>query len=375
MAKQPAERYETCGELAAALQQAAIEAQAGYPTEFPEGTQPMMPAPLAPAPPTPRAATIATPTPAAESADTAAAAPTSPSAPPAETVAAAPRSRSPLGAIALIGALLVVVLLVAVVLLAGIRRHRIATFQTATAAAGATRVAEQQQTAAAAPTAQPQAAAGGLPFRDTFDGQPLNPRWTWINEPQRWEANGALTLPVEPSSGLDENARRQASIPALVTPISVPRWRATVDLSFSPTANYQSAGLVVLSGRRLPLFSLTRTYCDNRPNCAGDALYFRNWAPQLLNRGVTGMSAAGGVLPSPGRVNLMLVLTDFDIQAYYRGGDSPDAWKQVGSFPLTELGTERVGYVGLITGSGGQQAPATLATFDDFTLTEDGPPN
>lgn len=105
----------------------------------------------------------------------------------------------------------------------------------------------------------------GEVFRDQFDGS-LGSGWTWVNEvPGDWDLAdrpGWLRL-VAPPSG-----EQTSTIPPnlLLRRPADDTYEITTHLEFSPTSNFQAAGLIVFDNA-LNYVQLVRAFCGN---CVGD---------------------------------------------------------------------------------------------------------
>jgi predicted amidohydrolase YtcJ len=114
------------------------------------------------------------------------------------------------------------------------------------------------------PTSSPAPLAA---FQDDFDGS-LQPGWTWIS------GNDALwSLTSQPdflSMGL---ATISQPLNLLLRDAGSENFQITTHLFFTPTFNYQFAGLIIYQddGTRV---ELGRAYCDRQGVCVGNGIYF-----------------------------------------------------------------------------------------------------
>jgi hypothetical protein len=206
-------------------------------------------------------------------------------------------------------------------------------------------------------------------FGDNFEGEKRPEGWLWINDPgdQRRVEMGHLVMPVLPESSISgDRALPKLRAPALVwkVPPELQRFAFEATLRFEPKQNFQGAGLIILSERQAPMLSLTRAFCDQPAPCQKDAIYFDNWllwarAGDEYQSQVRG----GNDLPPGGTVRLRIQIQPGLVAGFV---NLKDRWHPVGEWQLVIA--DRVGFVGLVTTTGGQPVEKTPAEFDDFVV-------
>ena len=186
--------------------------------------------------------------------------------------------------------------------------------------------------------AQPAPAGRPLPceWRDDFDGPALDPRWSWVREDiTHWSLSalpGSLRITTQPGS--IHFAANDAENLLLQT---IPHADFTIEtrLEFTPTQNFQTAGLLVYEDDDHFVF-LTRGFCG-QPACVGDGLYFN-----YEREGAAGSPTLQAATPAPGPLYLRLERRGVVYTAYW----SPDgsAWARLGAhtanadFAPTQIG-------------------------------------
>ncbi len=374
LAKQPDDRFQSCGEMATALRKAVEGAPVPDPmaTKLSDSTAPLRPSP----------ATMGAGTMPLAAGAAAASAPTE-VARPAE--APARKKRSWLVPV-LIGGGLVVLVVFGLIVLGAIRRAREANqVPTPTNVVGvaAAQVTPTVVAAAALPNptgqgGQPaQPAPGGAFFGDDFNADQLRPEWQQLNipSPAMKLGDGHLVLAVLPGTRLVDVNNRRATLdaPALLIPVpaEIGEYAIQVDVAVQPTHNFQGAGLLMATQppnaqRQVPLFALMRAFCDNQARCQGDAIYLDSMAAFALDpTGYRAKVAGAGQLPQ-GVVTLRLIQFHGKVVGQY--SIDKQTWHNVGEWPLPP---EKVRLVGLVTNSGGQPGDPIPAIFDNFVA---GPP-
>jgi len=106
--------------------------------------------------------------------------------------------------------------------------------------------------------------------RDDFNGPSLDPMWSWIAEdPAEWSLTarpGFLRIVCHPGGPSNRNL--------LWTAAPEGDYEVTTRLLFTPTANFQFAGLVLYMADGT-LLALGRAFCDiGPPICVGNGIYF-----------------------------------------------------------------------------------------------------
>ncbi len=211
-------------------------------------------------------------------------------------------------------------------------------------------------------------------FSDRFDGDALDlDMWQWNNEPAgQWElAEGHLIIPALSGTAVmpDIDPLKASTMPMLFLKKGLPEEEIVggkVDVFFTPSENYQAAGLVVVSKLGEPLFTLARTYCVGGNNCQGDAIYFDNWTLLAQNYDDYRPFVAGaGELPVDSPVQLGLRILPHELAGFYRLAGEKE-WREVGRWKL--LVDRRVGSIGIGTSTGGQSVNEIPAFFDNFVL-------
>ncbi len=204
----------------------------------------------------------------------------------------------------------------------------------------------------------------GVIFRDEFEEPAFNAAWDALGtarDSMRIE-NGHLTMDVLSGSTIDTPRDGLDSPVLVVTTPGTENFRVRVDVSLAPTQNLQSAGLIVLSRLNVPLFSLTRSFCDLAANgCQGDAIYFTDLGV-VGSRAQPHVSGVGSLPGSP--VGLMLVFENNRLAGYY-SVNQEETWELAGEWPLVDA---RIGSVGVFTTSNGHETDPLSALFDDFAI-------
>jgi hypothetical protein len=203
-------------------------------------------------------------------------------------------------------------------------------------------------------------------FHDDFEGETLKDGWQWINDPgdQRRVEMGHLVMPVLPGSSISgERALPRLQAPALIwkAPSDMTTFSFQVTLRFAPKQNFQGAGLIVLSERQMPMVSLTRAFCDRPVPCQGDAIQFENWLLWARADDYQPIIKGNNDLSPDGAVQLRMMIQPGVVTGFI---NVKDQWHPIGEWPL--VAADRVGYVGLVTTTGGQDGEKSPAAFDDF---------
>ncbi len=204
------------------------------------------------------------------------------------------------------------------------------------------------------PTVSAPIASSSSSIRDEFDSK-LAPGsgWTWLrSDPSGWSLTvnpGWLRINLSTSGYL-------TSLPPNVLTIPAPHGDFSVSTSvrFSPTRNFELAGLIVVFDEKVVL-QFGRGFC-NAGDCPGDGYYFDNFQNG---------SAVGGNFGTPGSASqsvLRVVRQGSTYAASYQTDNTN--WIQVGSHSLDLQPL----FVGLIA----DQAPAAgpFAEFDWFVVSQ-----
>ena len=171
-------------------------------------------------------------------------------------------------------------------------------------------------------------------FRDDF-AETLDPGWVWVNEvPERWSLSardGSLRLlaPLPSATG-------SPVLPnLLLRPTVGASYEITTHLEFSPTANFQSAGIMVYDNA-LNYVQLVRAFCGV---CAGDdGIYLDN----VTNGGIPQSDGGHLLAARPGDVYLRLrVSGNIFLGSYSVDGST---WRSAGTITKTLL-SPRIGIV------------------------------
>ena len=112
-------------------------------------------------------------------------------------------------------------------------------------------------------------------FQDDFTGQ-LAEGWTWLEEdPTKWSlsaVDGSLQIMASDAS-FDSP---QLPLNILLRDAPLGDFEITTALHFTPTSNFQSAGLVIFQSQGNVL-QLSHAFCDIVDACVGDGVYFDNF--------------------------------------------------------------------------------------------------
>ena len=187
---------------------------------------------------------------------------------------------------------------------------------------------------------------------DVFDSPTLGSEWSWINEdPTHWSLTdnpGFLRIALQPTNGTNW----------LVQPMPAGDFDIQTSLEFTPTANFQIAGLL-LYGADDTLLLLGRAFCDfGYPICVeGNGIYFDHNEEGVIISDNFAMRT-----PYEGNAFLRIIHQDDNYTAYV-SEDGSDWWL-VGRHvtgPEIELTS-----IGLATGTGTQPVVEVFADFDYF---------
>jgi serine/threonine protein kinase len=123
------------------------------------------------------------------------------------------------------------------------------------------------------PPTEPSSSA--VNFQDDFAGQ-LAEGWTWLEEdPTKWSLSAvAGSLQIVASDASFDGPYLPLNI--LLRDAPSGDFEISTALHFTPTSDYQAAGLVVFQGQGNAL-QLSRAFCDTVNACVGDGVYFDNF--------------------------------------------------------------------------------------------------
>jgi serine/threonine protein kinase len=198
----------------------------------------------------------------------------------------------------------------------------------------------------------PEAAAPANRSHDDFEYE-LGEGWTWLAEnPEKWSLSEVpgwlLIMATDANIGgptLPENILLREAPPG--------DFEITTLLQFTPTSNFQFAGLVVFQDDRNVL-QFGRAFCELPDTCAGSGIYFDN----VENGSITGSSPMIS-MDSP-VIYLRLQRVGTTYTGYY--SEDGEKWTLLGE-QIRDLSQVRVG---LMAAQAPQEIPAT---FDFFTMT------
>ncbi len=197
---------------------------------------------------------------------------------------------------------------------------------------------------------QTELSSGGN-FQDDFTGQ-LAEGWTWLAEdPAKWSLSAVPgSLQIITSDASFDGPDLPANI--LLRDAPVGNFEITTSLRFTPTSNFQFAGLVVFQDNGNVL-QFGRAFCDLADACVGNGIYFDNFENG---------SASGSNYATPFHGNLIylrLRRTGNTYTGYY--SEDGENWNMTGEH-TRELSQVRVG---LVATQAGTEIPAV---FDYFTI-------
>jgi beta-xylosidase len=112
-------------------------------------------------------------------------------------------------------------------------------------------------------------------FQDDFAGH-LAEGWTWLAEdPSKWSLSAVDgSLQIMASDASFDGPYLPTNI--LLRDAPSGDFEITTALHFTPTSNYQAAGLVVFQDQGDAL-QLSHAFCDSVNACVGDGIYFDNF--------------------------------------------------------------------------------------------------
>lgn len=104
-------------------------------------------------------------------------------------------------------------------------------------------------------------------WRDDFNGNTLDPVWTWQNEnPEKWDLTGEF-LRIQTSSLATGGEN------LLLRPVTESDFVIETRVIFEPDTNFQFAGLVIFQDDA-NFLQFGRAFCDVEEFCSGNAIYF-----------------------------------------------------------------------------------------------------
>jgi hypothetical protein len=229
------------------------------------------------------------------------------------------------------------------------------------AAATAAIVVTQESTAtnppapsltSAPPTESPtKPSSTGANFQDDFAGQ-LADGWTWLGEdPTKWSLSAVDgSLQIMASDASFDGPYLPLNI--LLRDAPAGDFEIITALHFTPTSNYQAAGLVVFQEQGNVL-QLSRAFCDVVNACVGDGVYFDNFE----NGSSTGSNYHAAFHGSV--IYLRLVREGNTYTGYY--SEDGQNWIVTGKH-VRDFSKAQVGLIAA-------QAPVEIpAVFDYFTM-------
>ena len=198
--------------------------------------------------------------------------------------------------------------------------------------------------------------ASSVTWTDDFEAASLDSRWSWIrNDPTHWsltERPGFLRITTNTQQGPGEANN------LLVQPVPVGDYEIQTRVQFTPTENYQLAGLLVYQDDTT-VVQLHRGFCDRPPPaCVNNGIYF----DYIEDGNIIGSYHM--TIPSQGDAYLKLIRQG----PVYTGYASTDGvnWMMVGVY-TTSITPSMIG----LQASNNKQGDAEIpADFDFFTLVD-----
>ncbi|MFV2044261.1 MAG: hypothetical protein ACC700_13650 [Anaerolineales bacterium] len=195
-----------------------------------------------------------------------------------------------------------------------------------------------------------------MAWTDDFSTSPLESRWSWIREDSsHWSLTnlpGFLRITTQQTFSTVDNL--------LVQDAPVGDYEIQTRLLFTPTENYQIAGLLIYEADG-DYLTLGRAYCSTLPpECVGNGIYF-----DLIEGGVfTGENYS--MTTTTQGVAYLKVIRQGKVYAGYYSEDGSN-WTLAGAHTATISPTK----VGLRASNQIQGAAEIPADFDFFTLIDD----
>jgi beta-xylosidase len=190
---------------------------------------------------------------------------------------------------------------------------------------------------------------------DNFNGSPLNSRWSWINEdPTHWSLSAVPGfLRITTNTNITTN-----NILVQKAPL-VGDYAIETRVLFTPTQNFQIAGLVVYLDDN-NFLTLGRAFCGTAPPaCVGNGIYFDH-----IENG-TYIGSGFGMNTSAEGVAYLRIVRTANIYTGYVSMDGSD-WILVGSHTAGITPT-KIGIKATNQTSGAAEIPAD---FDYFSLVD-----
>lgn len=200
-----------------------------------------------------------------------------------------------------------------------------------------------------------QTITSSLNWNDDFSDSSLDSRWSWIREvPSHWSltANpGFMRITTQQTFSNVNNI--------LIQNMPVGNYEIETRVLFTPTENFQIAGLVIYQDDGNYL-ALGRAFCGAAPPaCVGNGIYF-----DYLKDGFLVGDNFSMTTTSPGEAYLKVVREGNTYSGYV--SEDGASWTFVGAHTVTLSPTK----VGLRATNQAQGASEIPADFDYFTLTD-----
>lgn len=197
-----------------------------------------------------------------------------------------------------------------------------------------------------------------ISWTDDFNSLTLNSQWQWIRQnPAHWSlaANpGFFQITTEQSFSTINNLLVQHAPPGSYT--------IETRLIFTPTQNYQIAGLLIYLDDN-HFLQLGRAFCAASPTCVNDGIYFDS----ILNGAFDGSNFATVLSPLTTSVYLRIVRQN-NLYSAYMSQDGT-SWNKIGDHAIPYAPT----FIGLKANNGAQGDAEIPANFDYFTLLDYSP--
>jgi beta-xylosidase len=198
-----------------------------------------------------------------------------------------------------------------------------------------------------------------LPFTtwtDDFSSTTLNSQWHWIRQnPTHWSLTtnpGYMQITTDATHITNTNVTN-----LLVQPAPVGSYSIETKLGFTPTQNYQIAGLLIYQDDN-NWMQLGRAFCNNSSGCVGDGVYFDS----VINGNLDGSNFATVLNPLPTNVYLKIARQG----TQYSGYLSLDGtnWGLIGNHAIPSTPT----FIGLKVSNQALGDAEIPANYDYFTL-------